>query len=86
MIWVSLFVKNMVAKSLVRIQCKFTKVSLLFLSKWVLGLDIVTNKVTLEEAKGIPHHLMSFLDPGEDSYNVQEFQQSSLQLIQVSFI
>jgi tRNA dimethylallyltransferase len=29
------------------------------------GLDIATAKVTPEEACGVPHHLLSFLDPQE---------------------
>ncbi|KAJ8573755.1 hypothetical protein K7X08_010266 [Anisodus acutangulus] len=29
------------------------------------GLDIVTNKVTEEETCGIPHHLLSIIDPNE---------------------
>ncbi|GLT91820.1 hypothetical protein SLE2022_096910 [Rubroshorea leprosula] len=27
------------------------------------GLDIVTNKVTEEECRGVPHHLLGFVDP-----------------------
>lgn len=30
------------------------------------GLDIVTNKVTQDECKGIPHHLLSIVDPNVD--------------------
>ncbi|KAI6195725.1 hypothetical protein M3Y94_01021600 [Aphelenchoides besseyi] len=45
------------------------------------GLDIVTNKITDDEARGIPHHMMSFLDAQNDSYNVHEFQRDSLRLI-----
>lgn len=32
------------------------------------GLDIITNKVTEEEMQGIPHHLMGFKEPGEESF------------------
>ena len=32
------------------------------------GLDVITNKVTEEEMKGIPHHLMGFKEPGEESF------------------
>uniref|UniRef100_A0A915DQH2 C2H2-type domain-containing protein n=1 Tax=Ditylenchus dipsaci TaxID=166011 RepID=A0A915DQH2_9BILA len=45
------------------------------------GLDIVTNKVTREEMCGVPHHMMSFLDPRRDNYNVHEFRTASLELI-----
>ncbi|KAL6955211.1 Adenylate isopentenyltransferase 5, chloroplastic [Sarracenia purpurea var. burkii] len=30
------------------------------------GLDIVTNKVTTEECRGVPHHLLGFVDPSSD--------------------
>ncbi|KAJ9550460.1 hypothetical protein OSB04_014505 [Centaurea solstitialis] len=30
------------------------------------GLDIATNKVTHDECRGIPHHLLGFLDPNLD--------------------
>ncbi|CAM8940603.1 unnamed protein product [Rhodiola kirilowii] len=30
------------------------------------GLDIVTNKVTEEECQGVPHHLLSTMDPNSD--------------------
>lgn len=43
-------------------------------------MDIVTNKITDEEARGIPHHLMSFVEP-KDEYNVHLFQKDTLRLI-----
>lgn len=47
------------------------------------GLDIATNKITDEEADGIPHHMMSFLDPSNPStYNVHHFKEATLNLIQ----
>lgn len=36
------------------------------------GLDIITNKATKEEMKGVRHHLMDFLD-FEDEYKVGDF-------------
>ncbi|PAV69887.1 hypothetical protein WR25_04844 [Diploscapter pachys] len=47
------------------------------------GLDIATNKITPEEAEGIPHHMMSFLDPSTSSYNVHLFRKSCLEIIGV---
>ncbi len=38
------------------------------------GMDIGSAKVTEEEARGIPHHLIDIMDPFED-YNVRMFQQ-----------
>jgi len=32
------------------------------------GLDVVTNKVTKEEMKGVPHHLIGVRHPGEEYY------------------
>lgn len=41
------------------------------------GLDVVTNKATEPEMGGISHHLMGFLDPGEE-YRVGDFQRDAL--------
>lgn len=47
------------------------------------GLDIATNKITEDEAEGIPHHMMSFLNPSDSSnYNVHQFKEATLDLIQ----
>lgn len=37
------------------------------------GLDIGTAKITEEEMEGIPHHLLSFLEP-TDSFSVADYQ------------
>ncbi|KAJ9476995.1 Leucine aminopeptidase 2 [Pseudozyma hubeiensis] len=41
------------------------------------GLDIITNKATVEEMKGVPHHLIGFVDPEKEpeggSYDVTRF-------------
>ena len=44
------------------------------------GMDIGTAKPTLEERKGIPHHLIDILDPSE-SYSTGSFRKDSLQLM-----
>ncbi|XP_051129298.1 adenylate isopentenyltransferase 5, chloroplastic-like [Andrographis paniculata] len=36
------------------------------------GLDIVSNKVTPEEAGDVPHHLLGFVDPDED-FTAEDF-------------
>lgn len=41
------------------------------------GLDTITNKMTREDMKDVPHHLMGFLTPGED-YRVGGFQSDAL--------
>jgi tRNA dimethylallyltransferase len=48
---------------------------------FVQGLDIATNKVTTEEMKGIPHHLMSFLSPSVTDYNVRRYRDQVLPLL-----
>lgn len=41
------------------------------------GLDVITNKATTEEMQGVPHHLISFLDPSQPGekggYDVTRF-------------
>ncbi|KAK6740541.1 hypothetical protein RB195_008788 [Necator americanus] len=46
------------------------------------GLDIATNKITEEEADGIPHHLMSFVDAATAKYNIHQFRQQGLEAIE----
>lgn len=41
------------------------------------GLDVITNKATKKEMKGVPHHLMGFLSPDEE-YQVGDFQRDAL--------
>ncbi|KNA25291.1 hypothetical protein SOVF_007600 [Spinacia oleracea] len=45
------------------------------------GLDIVTNKVTEEECRGIPHHLLGIKDPDAD-YNATNFRHDALLAIE----
>ncbi|GAA5891416.1 hypothetical protein JCM6882_004687 [Rhodosporidiobolus microsporus] len=44
------------------------------------GLDVITNKATTEEMDGIPHHLMGFLDPGEE-WGVNDFLRDAVDKI-----
>lgn len=32
------------------------------------GLDTITNKATKGEMRGVPHHLMGYKDPGEETF------------------
>ncbi len=43
-------------------------------------MDIATAKPTLEEMQGIPHHLMSFLEPTEN-FSVADFKERALSVI-----
>ncbi|KZV20770.1 Isopentenyltransferase 5 [Dorcoceras hygrometricum] len=36
------------------------------------GLDVITNKVTEEECRGVPHHLIGIVDPDED-FTAEDF-------------
>ncbi|KAK4058460.1 tRNA dimethylallyltransferase, mitochondrial [Microbotryomycetes sp. JL221] len=45
------------------------------------GLDVITNKATRQEMEGVRHHLMNFLDPGQE-YRVGQFQQDALAKIE----
>lgn len=44
------------------------------------GMNIGTAKPTLEETKGIPHHLIDILDPSE-TFSTGNFRQSALQIM-----
>jgi tRNA dimethylallyltransferase len=44
------------------------------------GLDIITNKATQAEMKGVPHHLMDFLEPGQE-YRVDRFRTDAMQKV-----
>lgn len=44
------------------------------------GLDIITNKMPLNEREGIPHHLMDFLET-EEEYQVTSFLKDASQKV-----
>lgn len=46
-----------------------------------MGLDIGSGKVTKEEAKGVPHHLISIVDP-KDTYTAADFACDAKALIE----
>ncbi|XP_021757076.1 adenylate isopentenyltransferase 5, chloroplastic [Chenopodium quinoa] len=45
------------------------------------GLDIVTNKVTEEECRGVPHHMLGIIDPDVE-YNAKDFRNDALLAIE----
>ncbi|XP_054620096.1 tRNA dimethylallyltransferase [Dunckerocampus dactyliophorus] len=45
------------------------------------GLDIITNKVTVEERSQCRHHMISFVDPLVSNYTVVDFRNKALTLI-----
>mgnify|MGYP000117820397 CR=1 FL=1 len=44
------------------------------------GLDVITNKVTDEEMRGVKHHLIDFLEPGQ-KYTVGAFGRDAGQIV-----
>ena len=47
-------------------------------------MDIATAKPTAEEMQGIPHHLMSFIEP-TDNFSVADFKEKALSAIEDIF-
>ncbi|KAG2461147.1 MOD5 dimethylallyltransferase, partial [Polypterus senegalus] len=45
------------------------------------GLDIITNKVTMEEQALCSHHMISFVEPLVKSYTIIDFRNQALSLI-----
>ncbi|CAO1943201.1 unnamed protein product [Urochloa humidicola] len=45
------------------------------------GLDVLTNKVPLHEQKGVPHHLLSVIDPSVD-FTCRDFRGHAVPIIQ----
>ena len=45
------------------------------------GMDLGTGKITHEEMKGIPHHLLNIRDPHED-FSVEEYQRLAFEKIE----
>ena len=44
------------------------------------GLDIITNKHPIEKREGVPHHLLGFLDPGEE-YQIGNYESDATQIV-----
>ncbi|GFS23131.1 tRNA dimethylallyltransferase [Elysia marginata] len=45
------------------------------------GLDIISNKVTEEEQAEAPHHLISCVEPDHKHYNVVDFRDAAVRII-----
>ncbi|KAI9646740.1 Origin recognition complex subunit 2 [Ciborinia camelliae] len=46
------------------------------------GLPIITNKITIEEQNGIPHHLLGFIPLDAETWTVGTFKKRASQIIQ----
>ncbi|KAG8243733.1 tRNA dimethylallyltransferase [Homalodisca vitripennis] len=47
------------------------------------GLDIVTNKVTPEELRQVPHHMLDYVNPGQPT-KVVDFRDRALPIVSFS--
>lgn len=45
------------------------------------GLPIITNKITQDEMKGIPHHLLGCIGLAEDTWSVGKFVGKALNVV-----
>ncbi|KAK9048830.1 hypothetical protein SSX86_032203 [Deinandra increscens subsp. villosa] len=45
------------------------------------GLDITTNKITMPERVGVPHHLLGVIDPTESVFTPSDFRKLAAQVI-----
>lgn len=45
------------------------------------GLPVITNKITLEEMKGIPHHLLGCIGLGQETWTVGKFVGEALSTV-----
>ena len=49
------------------------------------GQDIITNKASQDERDAVPHHLMDFLEIGQD-YRVDRFRRDALQMVSLCHV
>lgn len=54
----------------------------LYVKKVYKGLDIINNKMPMDEREGIKHHLMDFLEP-EEEYKVTSFLRDASQKVRL---
>jgi tRNA dimethylallyltransferase len=45
------------------------------------GLPIITNKVSQQEMKGIPHHLLGYIGLEEDTWTAGKFVSNALRTV-----
>jgi tRNA dimethylallyltransferase len=45
------------------------------------GLPIITNKIPIDERKGVPHHLLGSIGLDEPSWTVQQFLPKALETV-----
>lgn len=50
------------------------------------GLPVITNKITDEEMKGVPHHLLGCIGLEQETWTVGKFVTSALGVVSTSFM
>ncbi|KAI1395389.1 tRNA isopentenyltransferase [Hypoxylon fuscum] len=45
------------------------------------GLPVITNQLSLEEQRGVPHHLLATIDPHEPTWTVENFAREASKLV-----
>jgi hypothetical protein len=50
------------------------------------GLPIITNKITEDETKGVPHHLLGCISLEEETWTVGKFVGEALRTVCLNFI
>ncbi|KAI0009041.1 tRNA isopentenyltransferase [Xylariaceae sp. FL0662B] len=45
------------------------------------GLPVITNQLSIEEQRGVPHHLLAMIDPREPAWSVDSFAREASKLI-----
>ena len=48
------------------------------------GLPVITNKITTEETKGVPHHLLGCIGLEEETWTVGKFVKKALGVVSTS--
>ena len=48
------------------------------------GLPVITNKITHDEMKGVPHHLLGCIGLDEETWTVGKFVEGALSIVRVN--
>ena len=49
------------------------------------GLPVITNKITTEETKGVPHHLLGCIELEQETWTVGKFVSNALGVVSFFF-
>ena len=48
------------------------------------GLPVITNKITQDEMKGVPHHLLGCIGLEEETWTVGKFVENALNTVRIN--